>query len=226
MRATNADALLPPAPAASVQRTACSVQRTREAAFPRLPTSGRHGAPGFHAVLLACGNPLRQDDGVGWRIAEAAERMAEQDFPDSHLRIVAAQQWTPEMAEELAEAELAIFVDASATDEPGAIRVKAVETPTSGKGGQIWGTQFSAETHSLDPAALLALAEQVCGRAPARAFLLTVGAESFDYGEAISVRVRQAVPRVVRLVGNLLTAFAIRQTGDGDDVVNSSLTRG
>ena len=67
------------------------------------------------ALLLACGNSLRQDDGVGLRIAEAAEQL----FPASRLRIVAAQQFTPEMAAELAATELVIFVDASAAMSRG-----------------------------------------------------------------------------------------------------------
>src|ERR1700723_2400717 len=74
------------------------------------------------ALLLACGNSLRQDDGVGLRIAEAAGHL----FSASRLRIVSAQQFTPEMAADLAATELVIFVDASAADEPGAIRVASV----------------------------------------------------------------------------------------------------
>jgi hydrogenase maturation protease len=145
------------------------------------------------ALLLACGNSLRQDDGVGLQIAEAAEQL----FPASRLRIVAAQQFTPEMAADLASTELAIFVDACAADEPGAIRVFPVAA-----------TQERCETHRLDPAALLAMAQSVCGHAPARAFTLTVGAGHFGYGEEISGPLRQAVPRAVRLLGNLMTAYA------------------
>ena len=77
------------------------------------------------ALLLACGNSLREDDGVGLRIAEAAEQL----FPASRLRIVAAQQFTPEMAADLAATDLAIFVDASVGDDPGAIRVHAPSRP-------------------------------------------------------------------------------------------------
>ncbi|HTV83436.1 MAG TPA: hydrogenase maturation protease [Acidobacteriaceae bacterium] len=173
------------------------------------------------AVLLACGNPLRQDDGVGWRIAETVERMADRGFPESRLQIIAVQQWTPELAEHLAGAELAIFVDASAVDEPGAIRVREVSSPTSVKAEQSGSTRFRlaqartwgrraevSETHGLEPAELMALAERVCGHAPARAFVLTVGGEWFQYGEEISRRVQQSVPRAVRLVGNLVAAFA------------------
>jgi hydrogenase maturation protease len=147
------------------------------------------------ALLLACGNSLRQDDAVGLKIAEAAEHL----FPASRLRIVAAQQFTPEMAAELAETELAIFVDADACDEPGAIRIEPV-TPRS----------EAPETHRLDPPALLALAASVCGHAPAQAFALTVGASHFGYGEEISGPLRQAVPRALRLVTSLVGAFAKR----------------
>jgi hydrogenase maturation protease len=144
-------------------------------------------------VLLACGNSLRSDDGAGLQIAEAVERA----IPAGRLRIIAAQQWTPEMAAELGDAELAIFVDANAADEPGAIRVVPVAARTE-----------QPETHRLDPAAVLGLAETLCGHAPERAFLLTVGADSFAYGEQLTQAVRRAVPRAVRLVANLTAAFA------------------
>jgi hydrogenase maturation protease len=138
---------------------------------------------------------LRQDDGVGLRIAEAAEKL----FPASRLRIVAAQQFTPEMAADLAATELVIFVDACAADEPGAIRVAAVAAE-----------EESPETHRLDPPALLAMAQSLCGHAPARAFALTIGAGCFGYGEEISGPLRQAVPRALRLLTNLVTAFSAK----------------
>jgi hydrogenase maturation protease len=146
-------------------------------------------------LLLACGNSVRQDDAVGLRIAEAAEHL----FPSSRLRIVAATQFTPEMAAQLGETELAIFVDASAVDEPGAIRVEPVAP-----------CQEAPDTHRLDPPGLLALAATLCGHVPARAFALTVGASHFGYGEEISGPLRQAVPRALRLVKNLVGVFGGR----------------
>lgn len=151
------------------------------------------------ALLLACGNSLRQDDGIGLRIAEAAERL----FPASRLRIVSAQQFTPEMAAELAATDLVLFVDACLGDEPGAIRVFPV---TAG--------EDRAETHRLDPPALLAMAQAFCGHAPAHAFALTIGAGRCGYGEVLSGRVRQAVPRALRLIGNLITAFGRGNRGE------------
>lgn len=152
-----------------------------------------HQTAAAPALLLACGNSLRQDDGIGLRIAEEAEHL----FPASRLRIVAAQQFTPEMAADLAETDLAIFVDASAADEPGAIRVSPVAAHAQ-----------SPETHHLDPEVLLGMAQTLCGHTPAHAFALTIGAGCFGYGEEVSGPLRQAVPRALRLLGNLVTAFS------------------
>lgn len=188
-------AVLPPALAlwrSGAERAEKAVSNSRQNAGERALRAGRKKAGARPALLLACGNSLRQDDGVGLRIAEAAEQL----FPASRLRIVAAPQFTPEMAADLAKTDLALFVDASAADEPGAIRVRPVGPCAA-----------PAETHGLDPPALLALAEELSGHAPARAFVLTIGAADFRYGEELSGPIRQVIPRAVRLLGNLLTAF-------------------
>jgi hydrogenase maturation protease len=157
------------------------------------PDTASNAAP---ALLLACGNSLRQDDGVGLRIAEAAEQL----FPASRLRVVAAAQFTPEMAAEVAAAEVVFFVDACAAEEPGSIRVR-----------EIAACPEPPETHRLDPRGLMALAQTLCGHVPSHAFVVTIGAASFGYGEGLSRQLRQAVPRAVRLLGNLVHAFAQTQ---------------
>jgi hydrogenase maturation protease len=192
MRMMRANATLPPAPGVRRRvRSAAPAGQPPAAVFASQKAMAAHASS--PALLLACGNALRQDDAVGLRIAEAAEQL----FPASRLRIMAATQFTPEMAAEVAETELVIFVDACVADEPGAIRVEPV-TPRP----------EDPETHRLDPPALLAMAESVCGHAPERAFVLTVGASHFGYSEEISGPLRQAVPRALRLVKSLVGAFA------------------
>ena len=190
------NAILPPALALwRASQSARGVVPSGGVAKDPAETKGRQASAagvGAPALLLACGNSLRQDDGVGLQIAEAAEQL----FPASRLRIIAAPQFTPEMAADVAATDLVLFVDASASDEPGAIRVVPVAASAE-----------TTETHRVDPPALMALAQRLCGHAPARAFALTIGAHTFGYGEDLSGRVRQAVPRAVRLLGNLITAF-------------------
>ena len=76
-----------------------------------------------NCLVLACGNTLRSDDGVGPRLAEwAAERFRD----DSHVRILARQQWTPDLAKDIAAAESVLFVDSSANSVPGRVSLVAV----------------------------------------------------------------------------------------------------
>ena len=69
------------------------------------------------------GNPLRGDDGVGWRVAEAVAAA----LPDAVADVLTVHQLTPELAEPISRAERVIFIDAAAEGKPGAVRCFAVE---------------------------------------------------------------------------------------------------
>jgi hydrogenase maturation protease len=144
----------------------------------------------IRVLVISCGNPVRADDGVAWRIAESLEETS--DDPTIRVRVV--QQLTPELAEEISHAETVVFVDAVESDKPGAILLDVLpEMPA-----------VSARlTHSVHPAALLGLARSLCGRAPDRAFLLTVGGSSFEFSEALSAPVALAVPEAVRRIQSM-----------------------
>lgn len=109
--------------------------------------------------------------------------------------IVCSQQWTPEYAERLSHAEMAIFVDASATILPGEVQVRAVSPDSSRQG---------VTSHSMSPAQLLALAQQLYGRVPARSFLVTIGGESFAHDRQLSTPVRLAIPAALARIRELL----------------------
>jgi hydrogenase maturation protease len=134
-------------------------------------------------LVLACGNTLRSDDGVGPRLAEwAAERFQEND----DVRVVARQQWTPDLAEEIAAADSVLFVDASEKSAPGRVSLAAVALGESGNG---------TATHHVDPPELLGLSRSLYGSMAGHAMLLTVGAGSTELGEEFSEPVEAALPR-------------------------------
>jgi hydrogenase maturation protease len=134
-------------------------------------------------LVLACGNTLRSDDGVGPKLAEwAAERFQENE----DVRVVARQQWTPDLAEEIAAADSVLFVDASVQSEPGRVSFDPVAL-----GEGINGTT----THHVDPPELLGLSRSLYGSMAGHAMLLTVGAVSTEIGEEFSDPVEAALPR-------------------------------
>lgn len=133
-------------------------------------------------LILACGNTLREDDGVGPFLAQWAE---EHWRDDARVRVLCDHQWTPDMAEEIAAAETVIFVDCSLDQAPGQILLREL-SPASLKPGLV--------THHLGAAELLRVAQDLYGMLPRRACLLTVGAASIELGEGLSPTVRNALP--------------------------------
>src|SRR5450631_3389974 len=97
-------------------------------------------------LILACGNTLREDDGVGpWLAAWAEERFG----AEPRVRILARQQWTPDLAVDVAEAESVIFIDCGVGSNPGEVQIASVEAASPGKTG--------LATHHVGAAELLSL---------------------------------------------------------------------
>jgi hydrogenase maturation protease len=95
-------------------------------------------------------------------------------------------QLAPELAADLADVEQAVFVDASVDLPPGEISLARIHPRTSAK---------SPLGHHSTPAELLALTTAAYGRAP-RAWLLQIGAASFELGAPLSPVVARAVEHV------------------------------
>lgn len=149
-----------------------------------------------HTIILACGNPLRGDDGIALHLA----RCLQEQHWDPEIEIRYSQQWTPELAESISKADLAIFVDASTTVPAGTIRLQPVSSSKSWPGGT---------THSLHPPQLLALARELYGKTPERALLLTIGGESFGHSSEFSRPVRGAIPTALAQIRRLASGVTL-----------------
>jgi hydrogenase maturation protease len=139
-------------------------------------------------LILACGNPLRSDDGIGPWLAEWAE---ERFAGDDNVRILARQQWTPDLAEDIAHAEHVLFIDCSIEAEAGSVKIAPIE-PVAAKAG--------VATHHQGAPELLALSQQLFQASPRGAMLLTIAAGSTELGETFSEAVLDAIPQACSLV--------------------------
>ena len=148
--------------------------------------------PRTRCLILACGNTVRGDDGVGlWLAAWAEERFR----GDAGVRVIARQQWTPELAEEIAGSESVLFVDSSLESAPGRIQVIPVAPELQ---------RLGLATHHLSAAALLGLTQELFEFVPRSAVLLTVGAGSTELHEGLSDVVKaalsEACPEIEKIV--------------------------
>jgi hydrogenase maturation protease len=142
----------------------------------------------LRCLILACGNPLRGDDGVGPHLAAWAE---ERFVGTPGLRIISRQQWTPELAADLAKAEAAIFIDCSVAMPPGTTILAQVAPARK--------TDAPA-THQLDATELLELTNELYASLPRSALLLTIGAGSVELHEGFSEAVAAALPAAQTLL--------------------------
>jgi hydrogenase maturation protease len=144
--------------------------------------------PKPRCLILACGNTLRGDDGVGPWLAEWAEKRFREE---SRVRVITRQQWTPELAEEIDRTQSVLFIDCSVDSAPGSIILAPVEPTVA--------LQRIA-THHQGAAELLALTRDLYSSLPTTAKLLTIGAGSTELGELFSESVTAALPEACRLI--------------------------
>ena len=144
------------------------------------------------ALVFACGNAFRGDDGVGWRIGCAVEQRP----PCGGLTVVLTQQLLPEHAEAISAADVVVFVDCSAVTTAGTVSTFPVQP-----------AEYLPRvlTHDLNPAALLRLTLDLYARAPARAVAVTVGGESFALTDQLSKTARSAVPKALEAIRSVLS---------------------
>jgi hydrogenase maturation protease len=151
--------------------------------------------PKARCLILACGNTLRGDDGLGPWLA----RWAEEHFKsETQVRILSRQQWTPELAEEVAQAESVLFIDCSVDSAPGSIQLLPVEPAATAQG---------LGTHHADAAELLAMSREFYSSLPSSALQLTVGAGSTELGGKFSPTVTTVLPEACRLLEKTVLDF-------------------
>jgi hydrogenase maturation protease len=137
-------------------------------------------------VVAGFGNPLRGDDGAGWRVADGiAERWRDQ------VTVLTGHQPVPEWSLPLSAADVAFFVDAAVLpgDRPRLRRLAARDD--------------RPPSHTLSVEHILGLARSLYGRTP-RAYMLEVPIDRTDFSECLSPLTAAAAARAVRLLDRRL----------------------
>jgi len=120
----------------------------------------------MRTVLIACGNCWRGDDG-------AAHRVLDLLGPDSGAQLRSVQQFLPELADEIAQADVVVFLDAAIDCD--ALSLEAVREPEAPP----------ALTHVSTPSEIVALSRALYGF-QGRAFQCQIPAADLATGEGLS----------------------------------------
>ncbi|MCO5043701.1 MAG: hydrogenase maturation protease [Kiritimatiellae bacterium] len=137
-------------------------------------------------LIIGYGNALRGDDGAGPCIVEWVEQ---QQWPD--VTTLSAHQLFPEMAEQMAQHERVIFVDADAATVDAVGLQPIVEASDR------------LMAHRCSPGSLVRMARELYGARPA-AFLYTIPARCFDVCTTFSPLTRNCVRDACNALTQLL----------------------
>lgn len=140
-------------------------------------------------LVIGIGNPLRMDDGVGWRAVEAVAA----DARLAAVHTVTTHQLLPELALDVSRAGCVILVDARVGQPAGSVSVEQLTART---------VSGSAWSHHLDPASLAGMAWDLYDAAPPL-FLIGVGVASMEHGEGLTPDVESALPRVIEAIHHI-----------------------
>ncbi|UWZ83598.1 hydrogenase maturation protease [Occallatibacter riparius] len=155
--------------------------------------------PWVRCLILACGNTLRGDDGIGpFLCSWAGERFA----GEPGVQTIARQQWTPDLAQDIANAESVLFIDCAVDLGPGQLLLRQIKA----------APPAAVSTHHSGAAELLRLAQDLYNATPRRACLLTIGAGSVDLGEEFSAPMQAAIPNAKGLLELTLRQLLRRPT--------------
>ena len=133
-------------------------------------------------LAIGYGNRLRGDDGVGPLVTE---RVAARHWPQ--VRSLSVHQLTPELAAEIADADVVWFVDAWANGNELILQKLSANATTT------------SLNHGWSPSILLHLAKSLYGAEPV-AYQLLIPAIQFDYGETLSAIACSGVKWAVRAI--------------------------
>jgi hydrogenase maturation protease len=143
-----------------------------------------------HTLIIGIGNPLRSDDGLGWKVAE---QLVQDNDPGQ--AILTVHQLTPELAQLMAAANFVVLIDANREGVPGEFQIRRL-SPRLHTG--------AVGTHHIAPEELLALTTAIYACCPPVVMVSMTGAD-FAIGEQLSPIVTQKIPLLSEAVRQIST---------------------
>ena len=160
-------------------------------------TALRWGIAMQHKVLvIGYGNSIRGDDAFGPVVADRLEESSQLPC----VSILSRHLLTPELAENIRDARLVIFVDASADGAVGQVLCRRIYPDP--------GASMSM-AHHLEPGGLLLWTQEAYQRSP-EAYMVSTRGAAFEFADAeLSPAVAAAVPVAVQQIRELILGSLI-----------------
>jgi hydrogenase maturation protease len=141
-------------------------------------------------LIVGYGNTLRSDDGAGQIVAD---RIATWNL--SNVRSLAVHQLTPELAEDIANTDIVIFVDAVISSKQNSEKIE-IQTLEGDR-------NYLNSGHTENPRSLLYLSKIVYNKSPL-AYWILIPAINFEFGEEISSLTQLGITQTLQAIAEII----------------------
>ena len=142
-------------------------------------------------LIIGYGNTLRGDDGVGYKIAEIIEQ-----WNINNITSLAVHQLTPDLAENIAQADTVIFVDAVTITDINQAKLEIKTISSNQKSNNL--------AHHNNPEQLLSLTQAIYQKVP-QAYWILVPAFNFNFSEGLSPFTQKYVNLALEKIKDMLS---------------------
>lgn len=141
-------------------------------------------------LIIGYGNTLRSDDGAGQIVANqiAAWNLL-------NVRSLAVQQLTPELAEDIANADTVIFVDAIISSKQNSEKIEIITLEGDDK--------YLNLGHMENPRSLLYLSKIIYNKI-SKAYWILIPAINFEFGEKISDFTKKGIEQSLEKIESII----------------------
>ncbi len=146
-------------------------------------------------LVIGYGNSLRSDDGAGQIVAS---KIASWNLPN--VRSLVVHQLTPELAEDLANADTVIFVDAVISSKQNSEKIEIITLESDDK--------YSNLGHTENPHSLLYLSKIIYNKIP-KAYWILIPAINFEFGEKISDITKKGIEQSLEKIESIINHKAL-----------------
>ena len=151
-------------------------------------------------IVLGFGNPDRGDDGVAWHVLAGIANRFEQPLSNENIETGSIKlsehthlwfnlQLIPEVAEELAGYQQAIFIDAHTAEIKEEIKISPIEPEF----------QNSPFTHHLTAATCLSMSKTLYGKYP-ESILVSIRGYDFSFSHDLSRKTKELAEKAIEMI--------------------------
>lgn len=145
-------------------------------------------------LVLGLGNPIRGDDGVGLRVAQALESRLNQE---QEITVIEASVAGLDFLELLSDHDRVIIIDAIQTKDRKAGQIYRLQPEAL----KLNATRHTATPHDLDFASVLELGKRLGLALPKEIIIFGIEVKDVNYfSEKCTPEVEQAIPDCVEMV--------------------------